>query len=88
MPEIVFVAVLLSDHALVMPWPGAKMSTTAPKLLNSARTSAAVVAPTVMAGPARAGLTFPAFWFSLPAATVTWTPTRVSWFRQKEDKSH
>jgi hypothetical protein len=77
-PEIVFVAVELPIQALVMLWPGAWISTTEPKLLKLAFVSAIVVAPTVMADGARAGETFAAFWFSLPAATVTWTPARVS----------
>lgn len=70
-PEIVLTAVSLSFQALVMSCPGAKISTTPPKLLNEARWSRMLLAPTVMAGLARAGLTFAAFWFSLPAATVT-----------------
>jgi hypothetical protein len=70
-PESVLVAVGLPIHALIIFWPAAKISTTEPKLLVLAFVSEIVIAPTVMADGARAGETFAAFWFSLPAATTT-----------------
>lgn len=45
------------------------MSTTEPKLEKEARTSAIVLAPTVLAEGARAGEVFAALALSLPAAT-------------------
>jgi len=77
-PEMLLVAVLLVIHALMMFCPGAKMSTTEPKLEKDARVSAIVVAPTVLALGARAGDVVPAFAPSFPAATVTWIPDLVS----------
>lgn len=49
--------------------PGAKTSTTEPKLENDARASAMVLAPTVTALAALAGEVVPASRFELPAAT-------------------
>ena len=49
--------------------PGAKMSTTEPKLEKEARASAIVLAPTVLAEGTRAGEVFAALALSLPAAT-------------------
>lgn len=77
-PEMLLVAVLLVIHALMMFCPGAKMSTTEPKLEKDARVSAIVVAPTVLALGARAGDVVPASAPSFPAATVTWTPDLVN----------
>lgn len=70
-PEILLVEVVLSIQELMTSCPGAKMSTTLPKLENEARASAIVVAPTVIAEGARAGEVVPASAPSLPAATVT-----------------
>jgi len=75
------VAVVLPIHALITFCPGAKMSTTEPKLEKDARASAIVVAPTVFALGARAGDVFPASTPSFPAATVTWIPAPVNWRR-------
>ena len=75
---VVFVIVLLPIQALVTLCPGAKMSTTDPKLLKLARESAMVVSPTVMTEGARAGLVDAPLTFLLPAATVTWMLARVS----------
>jgi len=77
-PEMLLVAVLLSIHALMIFCPGAKTSTTAPKLEKDARASAIVVAPTVFALGARAGDVFPALAPSFPAATVTWISSLVN----------
>ena len=81
---MVFVALLLPIQALVTLCPGAKISTTEPKLLKLARASAMVVAPTVMAEGARAGLVDAASTLLLPAATVTWMPARVSYVADDE----
>jgi hypothetical protein len=54
-PLIVLVAVLLPFQAEVMPDPGAKMSRQEPKFEYDALASLLVVAPTVIALPARAG---------------------------------
>jgi hypothetical protein len=55
--------------------PGANTSTTEPKLLKDALASVVwLMAPTVMAPVADAGLSLAAFWFSLPAATTGTTP--------------
>jgi len=70
-PEMLLVALVLPIHALITFCPGAKMSTTEPKLEKDARASAIVVAPTVFALGARAGDVFPASVPSFPAATVT-----------------
>lgn len=70
-PEMLLVSVLLPIQELMTLWPGAKMSTTLPKLENEARASPIVVAPTVMAEGARAGDVFAALALSFPAATVT-----------------
>jgi hypothetical protein len=70
-PEMLLVDVVLVIHELMTFCPGAKMSTTEPKLEKDARASAIVVAPTVFALGARAGDVFPASPPSLPAATVT-----------------
>ena len=64
-------ALVLPIQVLVMSWPGAKTSTAEPKLEKDALVSAIVVAPTVIAPVARAGLLFKASWFSFPAATIT-----------------
>lgn len=77
-PEIVLIALVLPIHVLVMSCPGAKISTAEPKLEKEALVSAMVVAPTVIAPVARAGLLFSASRFSLPAATTTWTPLLTS----------
>lgn len=68
-PEMVFVAVSLPIHALVTLVPGAKMSTTEPKLEKDAMLSETVEAPTVFSVGARAGLVLLASEASLPAAT-------------------
>jgi len=80
-PETLLVAVVLPIHELMIFCPGAKMSTTEPKLEKDARVSAIVVAPTVFALGARAGDEFPASAPSFPAATVTWIPALVNWRR-------
>ena len=54
-PLIVLVAVSLVRHADRIAEPGAKISTTLPKLENDERASLMVVAPTVIASPTRAG---------------------------------
>lgn len=69
---------VLPIQALVISTPGAKISTTDPKFENEAISSAIVVAPTVFAEGARAGLVSPASTPSFPAATVTWIPASVS----------
>lgn len=60
---------LLPIHELMTFWPGAKISTIAPKLENEALASAMVEAPTVIALGARAGEVFAASTFEFPAAT-------------------
>jgi len=77
-PEMLLVAVVLPIHELMIFCPGAKMSTTEPKLEKDARVSAIVVAPTVFALGARAGDEFLASAPSFPAATVTWIPALVN----------
>lgn len=62
---------VLPIHELMTFCPGAKTSTTEPKLENDARTSAMVLAPTVTALGALAGEVVPASTFELPAATAT-----------------
>ena len=69
MPGSLGRTVLLPIQALITFWPGAKISTTEPKLEKDARASAIVLAPTVMAEGARAGLVDAASLLSLPAAT-------------------
>jgi len=64
----VAVALLLVNHEDRMLEPGAKMSTTLPKLENDDRASLEVVAPTVMASPTRAGDWLAALVLALPAA--------------------
>jgi hypothetical protein len=54
-PLIVFVAVLLVDHADVIELPGANTSRQLPKFEYDARASLLVVAPTVSAALTRAG---------------------------------
>src|SRR5689334_15148715 len=54
-PEIVFVAVSLVDHAEVIDEPGAKTSTHAPKFEKVERASLLVVEPTVSAVATLAG---------------------------------
>ena len=78
MPEIERTAESLPIHALMMSFPGANTSTAGPKLENEARASSIVVAPTVMAEGARAGLVLEASLLSFPAATTTWMPAFVS----------
>ena len=68
-PEMAFKSVSLVGHVLMMSSPGAKTSTTDPKLEKEARASAIVVAPTVIAEGARAGLEVAASALSFPAAT-------------------
>lgn len=60
---------VLPIQELMTFWPGAKMSTAAPKLEKDARASAMVLAPTVTAAAARAGLELAASTLLLPAAT-------------------
>jgi heme/copper-type cytochrome/quinol oxidase subunit 2 len=67
-PLIVFVAVLLVDHAEVMPTPGANQSTQSPWFENEALRSVWSVAPIVIASATRAGEKLQAFLFELPAA--------------------
>ena len=69
-PEILLVAVVLPIQALMTFCPGAKISTTDPKLENEARASAMVEAPTVLAEAARAGDVPLASALSFPAATA------------------
>lgn len=57
--------------------PGAKMSTTDPKLENEARLSLMSMAPTVMANGSEAGDLVEAWTFSFPAATTTVTPLAI-----------
>lgn len=59
-------------QALMTSTPGAKISTTAPKLLNEALASVIVVAPTVTACGTCAGEVFLASLLSFPAATAKW----------------
>jgi hypothetical protein len=54
-PEIVLMALLLVIHADVIELPGAKISTTEPKLEKEERASVEVVEPTVMASAVLAG---------------------------------
>lgn len=56
---------------VVTSFPGAKISTTVPKLEKDANTLAASYAPTVMASATCAGVHIPASIPSLPAATIT-----------------
>ena len=67
-PLMMLVAVSLVDHADVMLDPGAKMSTTLPKLEKDDRASVLVLEPTVIAALTRAGDEFDALVFELPAA--------------------
>jgi hypothetical protein len=67
-PLIVFWALSLVDQAEVIPDPGAKMSTTLPKLENDDRASFCVDDPTVIASPTRAGEEFAALVLEFPAA--------------------
>ena len=76
-PLMVFVAVSLVDHADVMLDPGAKMSTTLPKLEKDDRASLIVLEPTVIAEPTRAGEELLAFVFELPAAIAYVTPDAI-----------
>ncbi len=68
---MLFVALVLPIQELMTFCPGAKMSTTVPKLEKEARASAIVEAPTVLAEGARAGEVPLASALSLPAATET-----------------
>jgi hypothetical protein len=61
---------VLPIQELVIVTPGAKRSTTAPKLENEAIASAIVVAPMVFADGALAGLVVPASVAEFPAATL------------------
>ena len=69
-PEIVFVAVSLLDHADVMLEPGAKISTQVPKFENEDRESLLVVEPTVRAFVTRLGDELHASALLFPAATA------------------
>jgi len=68
-PEILLVSVLLRIQALMTLRPGAKMSTTEPKLEKEALASRMVEAPTVTAPEARAGEVLRASVWLFPAAT-------------------
>ena len=67
-PLIVLVAVSLVFQDDRMLEPGAKISTTLPKLENDERASELVLDPTVIASATRAGEELDAFVFELPAA--------------------
>jgi hypothetical protein len=67
-PLIVLVAVSLVFQDDRMLEPGAKISTTLPKLENDERASELVLDPTVIASATRAGEELEAFVFELPAA--------------------
>jgi hypothetical protein len=76
-PLSVAVAVSLVNHAEGMLEPGAKISTTLPKLENDERASLIVDDPTVIASATRAGDELAAFVFELPAATAYVTPAAI-----------
>jgi hypothetical protein len=65
---MVFIAALLVNQADVMAEPGARISTTAPKLEYDANPSVEVVAPTVMASAVLAGVKLDASNVEFPAA--------------------
>jgi hypothetical protein len=73
-PDMLLVAELEPIQAEVMLVPGARTSTPLPKFEYVAQRLEFVVAPTVIALGAEAGLTLATFWASLPAATTLMTP--------------
>ena len=74
-PDLLQVAVLVSEHAACMELPGASTSTHGPRLEKPERPSEKVVEPTVNACGAEAGDSAHASDASLPAAaTVTTLP--------------
>ncbi len=75
---MLLVAVVLPIQEEMTFWPGAKISTTEPKLEKEARASAMVLAPTVTAEGARAGDVVLASVLEFPAATATCIPLLVS----------
>jgi hypothetical protein len=78
-PDIVCSPVSLSLLALTMRDPGAKMATQEPMLEKEDRPSELVVAPTVMALGAEAGLIVHASaWLLFPADTTTVIPACTS----------
>lgn len=76
--------VSLSFQVLITFNPGAKMSTTDPKLEKDARSSVIVVAPTVITSETRAGEVLMASALSFPAATTTCTPLATSWMHRHQ----
>ena len=68
-------AVLLVNHADVIELPGAKISTTEPKLEKEERASVEVVEPTVMASGVLAGDEVEASVLLFPAATHITIPS-------------